>query len=138
MNYFCYDTYNINVLFFSGGAEANESDLNEDDLPQDQELEFENDEKLAIVTVVDDFSIDSLRHGDEQNFSHSESKFNPRTIPPKLINPTPVTKGTAKSRSQKVKYQTKTARKVEKAKQRDRKFEKAQKFGDKKKRRMRR
>lgn len=119
-------------------AEAIESDLNEDDLPQDQELEFENDEKLAIVTVVDDFSIDSLRHGDEQNFSHSEPNFNPRTTPPNPINQTSVTKGTAKPRSHKVKYQTKTARKVERAKQRARKLEKAQKFGDKKKRRMRR
>lgn len=87
---------------------------------------------------MDDFSIDSLRHGDEQNLSHSKPNLNPRTIPPNPINPISVMKGTAKSRSQKVKYQTKTARKVEKAKQRVRKLEKAQKFGDKKKRQMRR
>jgi len=87
--------------------------------------EYENEEILATVTVVEDFDPDILVQGP----SHPElcAELYPKTAPQrsKSSHPKP------KSKSAKVPYGTKHARKEERAKQRSRKLEKAERAGGK-------
>ncbi|GJJ06584.1 hypothetical protein Clacol_000777 [Clathrus columnatus] len=129
---------NVRAVELALGIDHSDAEIieTEDDTIQDQELEFENDEQLTVVTVVDDLSIDSLRHGDSRTSNPSGNEFNkyPSSGP---VTSAPVAKQIARPRLQKVKYETKVARKVEKAKQKARKWKKDGASEDRTKKRMR-
>lgn len=82
--------------------------------PEGVEEEYEGEEQLATVTVVQDFDLSTLLHG-----------------PPRAPGPTraPVeeeVKRTRRTKPAKVKYETKAARRAERRKQRARRTEKAE------------
>jgi ribosomal RNA-processing protein 17 len=88
-------------------------------------LEYEGEEQLATVTIVEEFEADDLKNAhptsikDEQKLipAHNLSK---RSKANEMRRPKPVVKPKAKFR-----YETKAARKHEKQKQRARREEKA-------------
>lgn len=100
-----------------------------------QEQEYEDEEVLATVAVVEDFDPDSLIHGTDpvpvpsENVHSAPVKSVPRTSKPQSVPSKP------KTRPQKIRYQTKDARKHEKSKQHTRKLEKAELAGGKASRR---
>ena len=111
-----------------------------------EELEYEGEEQLAVVTVVEDFAADSLRHPDPQQ----PVMTNIRSPQPENRGPSlPIvgkarerdilrSKSKPKTKSNKIHYETKAARKVERTKQKARKIEKAEKAGGKRKKGARR
>ncbi|KJA29039.1 hypothetical protein HYPSUDRAFT_33549 [Hypholoma sublateritium FD-334 SS-4] len=110
-----------------------EADDSEDDTwagIQPEDAEFEDEETLATVTVVEDFDPDTLIHGppkaaaDPQQYAPAEPAAPPK---PKAGKP--------KIRERKVRYETKDARKREQVKQRKRRTEKAELAGGKASRR---
>lgn len=100
-----------------------------------KQQEYEDEEVLATVAVVEDFDPDSLIHGTDPIPRPSE---NVHPVPvksvPRTSNPQSVP-SKSKSRPQKIRYQTKDARKHEKSKQHTRKLEKAELAGGKASRR---
>ncbi|KAF8590968.1 hypothetical protein K439DRAFT_1627394 [Ramaria rubella] len=99
----------------------------------EEELEFEDEEQLAVVTVVEDFAADSLRHPEPLKQSDSGQRH-PEGPREKGAASPATPKLRLKAKSNKVHYETKAARKMEKTKQRARKTEKAERAGSKKKR----
>lgn len=117
------------------------------DETQEEELEFEDDEQLAVVTVVEDFAADSLRHPDPPQLPvaiNHESRESKHPAPSQTNEHKARGKNVFKSKSKlraklnKVHYETKAARKVESAKQRARRSEKAERAGGKQKREAKR
>jgi ribosomal RNA-processing protein 17 len=119
-----------------------------------EEEEYEDEEQLATVTVVEDFDPDTIIHGppripsspgDDESMEYqsrsstkAKSASNSATTP--SIMTTEPTKAWAKSNlsvktklkmSKKVRYQTKAERGLEKKKQRARRTEKAERAGGK-------
>ena len=96
-----------------------------------KEQEYEDEEVLATVTVVEDFDLDTLIHGPstptEPSTIPAVSTSKPHPVIPKT-RPTSVKK---KVREKKIRYETKDARKVERTKQRVRRKEKAELAGGK-------
>ena len=107
--------------------------------PQEEELEFEDEEQLAVVTVVEDFTTESLMDPAPQPTatgspaasrlsSSKDSKVRAKeglkvTSKPKL-----------KAKTSRFHYETKAGRNAERTKQRARRTEKAERAGGKKKR----
>lgn len=85
--------------------------------------EYEDEEVLATVTVVEDFDPDTILHGPPRPTSPT-SKAVP---PPPISKPTPP----KKPKAQKIRYQTKGARTADRRKQLVRKNEKAERAGGK-------
>jgi ribosomal RNA-processing protein 17 len=98
------------------------------------------------VTVVEDFAADSLRHPDPQRplvnkpgSPEQEERGISRSTERKVgRNDTLKSKSKLKVKSNKVRYETKSARKVERTKQRARRTEKAERAGGKQKRKAKR
>lgn len=90
------------------------------------EEEYQDEEVLATVTVVEDFDPDSIIHGPPPSTSHLIQS--PATTPQ-------VTRDRATSKkplkTKKIKYETKAERNAEKTKQRARRTEKAELAGGK-------
>jgi len=98
---------------------------------QEQAEEFEDEQTLATVTVIEDFNPDLLIHGPDTR------PQNDMSVP--SVSPTSPDKPKRPKRKPKeIKYQTKAARKVERTKQRARRVEKAELAGGKSARKRRR
>ncbi|CAK5281585.1 unnamed protein product [Mycena citricolor] len=97
------------------------------------EEEYEGEDTLATVTVVEDFDPDTIIHGPRTDAEPvAVPPEYPRSKPekaPNRTNPTPKLK--PKIKSQKIRYETKDARKRERTKQRARRTEKAERAGGK-------
>lgn len=89
--------------------------------PEEMEEEYEGEEQLATVTVVQDFDLPALLHGPPQTREPAEEDKEPG-------EPT-----RTRRRTPRVKYETKAARRVEHRKQRARRTEKAEWAGRKRK-----
>ena len=103
------------------------------------EEEYEDEEQLATVTVVEDFDPEELLrpgrpHEDANDDEDAEMEDAPSVAPkrdePKVVE-SKKTKTKAAAKAKDVKYQTNAARKVERAKQIRRKKEKAERAGGK-------
>ncbi|KAF8530461.1 nucleolar protein 12-domain-containing protein [Hysterangium stoloniferum] len=109
-------------------------------------LEFSDEEHLAVVTVVEDFSPDSLLHGEARQaaaLSDTSQHASDAAIPHQSGSrsqdkATARIKQRIKAKPKKVHYETQAARKAERTKQRARKAEKAERAVVKKKTRSRR
>jgi ribosomal RNA-processing protein 17 len=89
---------------------------------RDREEEYEDEEQLATVTIVEDFDPTELIHGPPPELP--KSILSETTL--KRTSSTPSTKNLSNKRtSKKIHYETKAARSAEKKKQRNRKLEKA-------------
>ena len=131
-----------------GGKPVDEADTQGPDSEEDTiQEEYENEEQVATVTVVEDFDIDTLIHAEPPSEypnpgSSSSNQNRDQTIRPerhakKSKSVTSSTSGTSKKRAtpaKKIKYETKAARLAERKKQRTRKLEKAARAGGKKSR----
>lgn len=92
------------------------------------EEEYEDEDMLATVTVVEDFDPDTFIHGPRLKSAPAPSTTPaPHTLPGR-VNSERLKK---KVRPKKVRYETKDARKVERTKQRARRTEKAELAGGK-------
>ena len=119
---------------------------------EEREEEYEDEEQLATVTVVEEFDPDELIHGpkqpepaDEDEDEDAEENVHPHakrklTTPAKLESSKPLAKATTTTKKmqakksanpKKIKYQTGSERKIERAKQQKRKVEKATRAGGK-------
>lgn len=108
----------------------------------EHEEEYEDEEILATVTVVEDFDPEALLHGPSKQAPASDdmedvetteaSKPSKPAKPPQKVS-TEVKKTQAKTtaKAKSVKYQTNAARKADRSKQLKRKNEKAQRAGGK-------
>lgn len=126
-----------------GGGPANEADTQGPDSEEDViQEEYENEEQVATVTVVEDFDMDTLIHTETpaehpipvlSNRNQGQSKLSePRTKASKSTTTNTTRAYKRKMNSpKKVKYETKAARLAEKRKQRARKLEKASRAGGK-------
>lgn len=105
------------------------------------EEEYEDEEQLATVTVVEDFDPVELLHGPsrtphEDKDADGDEKMeaipstSPRQKKPKVVE-TKKARSKATTKAKDIKYQTNSARKVERAKQTRRKKEKAERAGGK-------
>ena len=119
-----------------GGQPVDEADTRGQDSEEDViQEEYENEEQLATVTVVEDFDMDTLIHAEppsEHPNPGSSSKQDQARRPGKLKSTT--ASGTSKKKAtsaKKIKYETKAGRLAEKKKQRTRKLEKAARAGGK-------
>jgi ribosomal RNA-processing protein 17 len=95
------------------------------------EEEYEDEDMLATVTVVEDFDPDTFLHGPRLESVPTPSvPSGPHTLPGKLklVNSERPKK---KPKPKKVRYETKDERKVERTKQRARRTEKAELAGGK-------
>ncbi|KAJ3883592.1 nucleolar protein 12-domain-containing protein [Lentinula edodes] len=102
------------------------------DLSDQKEQEYEDEEVLATVAIVEDFDPDTLLHGPTKTVSDPESSSVPVVAGPSHRNSSdPAAKLTRKKQPKKVRYQTKDARKSERTKQRARRTEKAELAGGK-------
>ena len=109
------------------------------------EDEYEDEEQLATVTIVEDFDPHELLHGPQNVRVHQEVVAEDSDGPPistsarhtstRLGAQTPSSSKKPQSRVAKkpkeIKYQTQVARKIERAKQRRRSTEKAERAGGK-------
>lgn len=119
-----------------GGQPVDETDTrgqdSEDDMIQE---EYENEEQVATVTVVEDFDMDTLIHAEppsERPNPGSSSKQGQARRPGKPKSTTASGASKKKATSvKKIKYETKAGRLAEKKKQRTRKLEKAARAGGK-------
>ncbi|KAH9851457.1 nucleolar protein 12-domain-containing protein [Lenzites betulinus] len=113
----------------------------------EEQEEFEDEEQLATVTVIEDFDPDTLIHGEkpvpesaetadgasEPSATSSRNKTGrapPRSKPRSDVSQTKTKIKTA-GKAKDIKYQTASARKTERTKQRKRKVEKAERAGGK-------
>lgn len=87
--------------------------------------EYEDEEVLATVTVVEDFDPDAIRHGSQKPplipLPPSQPSSSKNLTPQSEATPLP-----KKPKVQKIRYQTKEARKAERRKQFTRRTEKAE------------
>jgi len=127
-----------------GGRPVDDPDTagsdSEEDVIQD---EYENEEQVATVTVVEDFDMDALIHAEppsEHPIPGSSKRDQDQTSRPehraKKSKSTTTNNATGTSKkgatsAKKIKYETKAARLAEKKKQQARKFEKAARAGGK-------
>jgi len=111
-----------------------------DDMNQEVKGEYEGDEQLATVTVVEDFDPAALLHGPPMAVStHPDRSDTPSLafLKPKgkekaHNDPSkPKRKVKKNEKAKSIKYQTKAARLVERSKQRARRTEKAERAGGK-------
>ncbi|KAF8200920.1 nucleolar protein 12-domain-containing protein [Pholiota molesta] len=101
--------------------------------------EYEDEEMLATVTVVEDFDPDTIIHGpskaDIPTHTDPTASASSSSHPPSRTTKTPDASGKRPSkpkvRERKVRYETKDARKREQIKQRKRRTEKAERAGGK-------
>ena len=96
---------------------------------KDREEEYEDEEQLATVTIVEDFDPTELIHGPPPELQPGQP-LTPKSILSetnlKRTSSTLSTKNLSNKRtSKKIHYETKAARSAEKKKQRNRKLEKA-------------
>ncbi|KAL1745683.1 nucleolar protein 12-domain-containing protein [Schizophyllum fasciatum] len=98
-----------------------------------QREEFEDEETLATVTVVEDFDPDTLIHGapDETRERPSPGPSSTSNAPAKVKPPAKKITLKKASKPKKIKYETNAARKAQTAKQRARHTEKAELAGGK-------
>jgi ribosomal RNA-processing protein 17 len=125
-----------------GGKPVDEADTRGHDSEEEiiQE-EYENEEQLATVTVVEDFDMDALIHAEPPSEhpdpGSSSNKGRAKRLEhraEKAKSTTTDTSGTFKKKApsaKKFKYETKAARLAEKKRQQGRKFEKAARAGGK-------
>ena len=89
-----------------------------------KEEEYEDEEMLATVTVVEDFDPDSFIHGPriktDPALSSSSTNYPSTAVKPKRD------KSRNEAKAKKARYETKDARKVERTEQRTRRAEKAE------------
>ncbi|KAI0682976.1 nucleolar protein 12-domain-containing protein, partial [Cytidiella melzeri] len=106
----------------------------------EHEEEYEGEEQLATVTVVEDFDPESLIHGPSRHahsLNNSEDTQSPQpstsSAKPSRITTTDLKKTQSKTaaKAKPAKYQTNAARKADRSKQLKRKTEKAQRAGGK-------
>jgi len=112
----------------------------------EHENEYEDEEQLATVTVVEDFDPEALLHGTSRhkspmydsgkeedpsaaNSGHSPAAYLSRKVSPEVKVKKVQAKTSTKAKT--IKYQTNAARKVERSKQLRRKAEKAHRAGGK-------
>ena len=128
-----------------GGELASEADTQGLDSEEDTiQEEYENEEQVATVTVVEDLDIDALIHAEPPSecpnpnpspVQHHHRTRHPEHRAKRLKSPiTANTPGTSKKKStsaRKIKYETKAVRLAEKKKQHARKLEKAARAGGK-------
>ncbi|KAJ3748868.1 nucleolar protein 12-domain-containing protein [Lentinula detonsa] len=108
------------------------------DSGEQKEQEFEDEEVLATVAVIEDFDPDTLLHGPTKTVSDPESPSVPVVAAsPHRKNFDSFAKASNKHKPQKIRYQTKEARKSERTKQRARRTEKAELAGGKASRKKR-
>lgn len=119
-----------------GAKPADEGDASGPDSEEDMIQEYENEEQLATVTVVEDFDLDALIHPGAPselpvlNSSNRDQHQAARSEHPARVSkstPTPKTSGASKKKTssgKKIKYETRAARLAEKRKQHVRKLEK--------------
>jgi len=123
-----------------GGQLVDEADTQGQDFEDDMiQEEYENEEQVATVTVVEDFDMDALIHAEPPSehpnpgsSSNQDRARRPEHRAGKLKSAT--TSGTSKKKAtsaKKIKYETKAARLTEKKKQQTRKLEKAVRAGGK-------
>jgi len=121
-----------------GEADAQGSDSEEDVIQE----EYENEEQVATVTVVEDFDMDALIHAEPPSehpilgsSSNRDQASHPEHRAKKSKSTTTnIASGTSKkgaTSAKKIKYETKAARLAEKKKQHARKLEKAARAGGK-------
>ncbi|PVG04870.1 hypothetical protein CPB86DRAFT_792720 [Serendipita vermifera] len=90
-----------------------------------KEMEFEGEEQLATVTIVEEFDADELKNTHSTNGKDASKHTAPAHLP-KKTKPTETHRRKADIKSKpKFRYETKAARKHEKQKQRARREEKA-------------
>jgi ribosomal RNA-processing protein 17 len=107
------------------------------DSEEDVVQEYENEEQLATVTVVEDFDIDALIHPgapSENPSNRDQDQAEPSEHRPRVSKPTATARSPeiAKKKitsSNKIKYETKAVRLAEGRKQRARKLEKTARAG---------
>ncbi|KAF9481540.1 hypothetical protein BDN70DRAFT_803314 [Pholiota conissans] len=130
------------------GAIVDPSDDDDDDEPEWSGIgadavrddEYENEETIATVTVVDDFDPDTIIHGPAKtDFQPTASSSSSHPLPraadvdtlPASSRRAQKAKPKTKVRERKVRYETNDARKREQIKQRKRRTEKAERAGGK-------
>jgi ribosomal RNA-processing protein 17 len=94
----------------------------------ERDEEYEDEEILATVTVVEDFDPDTIIHGPPKPDHLTLALPEPK---PKLSRQLQFNTGEKKSRQRKIPYETSDARKKERTKQRARRTEKAELAGGK-------
>jgi len=124
-----------------GGNPVDGTDTQGQDSEEDMiQEEYENEEQVATVTVVEDFDMDTLIHAEppseHPNPGSSSNRDHARRLECRSEKPKPTanTSGTSKKKAtsaKKFKYETKAARFAEKKKQQARKLEKAARAGGK-------
>ncbi|KAL4250007.1 RRP17 family protein [Abortiporus biennis] len=105
----------------------------------EQEDEYEDEEVLATVTVVEDFDPEALLHGDTVPHTESHPDNSPEPSlhqsKPRRTESTPIAQKRSQTKivakAKKIKYETKAARNAERSKQQRRKVEKAERAGGK-------
>jgi ribosomal RNA-processing protein 17 len=91
------------------------------------EEEFQDQEHLATVTVVEDFDPDELIHGPpKQPRTITDPPTNSDHLKPPAPNPKVKGRDAVKKRRGKVRYETKDARRLERTKQRERRKKKVE------------
>ncbi|KAF5322412.1 hypothetical protein D9619_001873 [Psilocybe cf. subviscida] len=109
--------------------------IKDDDNARDDE--YEDEEQLATVTVVEDFDPDTIIHGPEKPEPSTAPRpgfSTAKATPPPELPPSSrriAKKSQPKVREKKIRYETKDARKREQTKQRARRTEKAERAGGK-------
>ncbi|KAF9465022.1 hypothetical protein BDZ94DRAFT_1160885 [Collybia nuda] len=101
-----------------------------DEKGKQKEEEYEDEELLATVTVVEDFDPDSFIHGPPLKTNPASHQFLPVETKA-AATPRDTMLKKKKSKPKKIRYETKDARKTERTKQRARRTEKAELAGGK-------
>ena len=126
-----------------GAEPADEGGAPGPDSEEDMIQEYENEEQLATVTVVEDFDMDALIHPGapsehpilgSSNRDQDQPELSERRAGVSKSHTTAKTSGTSKNKTtsgNKIKYETRAVRLAEKKKQRARKLEKAARAGGK-------
>jgi ribosomal RNA-processing protein 17 len=105
------------------------------DKGKEKDEEYEDEEQLATVTVVEDFDPHTIIHGAPLTLpppppvSHQVIDATKRPPRPARATQSDVTRKKKSGKARTVHYQTKSARKAEKGKQRARRTEKAERAG---------
>ncbi|KAG6845902.1 hypothetical protein H0H87_000708 [Tephrocybe sp. NHM501043] len=105
------------------------------DKGKQKEEEYEDDEIMATVTVVEDFDPDTFIHGPRATSDTIKSAPSTSTAPTSKASASQPKLVPKKAKPQKIRYQTKSERKAERTKQRARRTEKAELAGGKSSRR---
>ncbi|KAJ7647225.1 nucleolar protein 12-domain-containing protein [Roridomyces roridus] len=103
------------------------SDVADKGKGRQMEEEYEDEDMLATVTVVEDFDPDALIHGPRPRSIPAA----PSTVPAPPVKAASSERPKKKTKPKKVRYETKDARMRERTKQRARKTEKAELAGGK-------